>query len=94
MRHLLGPSPSVGLFLTSLTETAFFAFVVAMVVPNIDHMGHLGVSASMKNGFGGHVAFWLRHAYRSSRLTAGLPYVFGANNGNTRADRNLRQGKH
>ncbi|CAM9904694.1 unnamed protein product [Scytosiphon promiscuus] len=42
MRHLIGPSRSVKLFVVSLAETAFFAFVVAMVVPNIDHMGHLG----------------------------------------------------
>lgn len=44
VRHLMGSFPSVELFIASLAQTALFAFVVAMVVPNIDNMGHLGVS--------------------------------------------------
>lgn len=33
-------------FLESIMRTAFFAMLVALLVPNIDHMGHLGVSLS------------------------------------------------
>lgn len=33
-------------FVESIARTAFFALLVAVLVPNIDHMGHLGVSES------------------------------------------------
>lgn len=35
---------SLRAFLESIGRTAFFAIIVAVLVPNIDHMGHLGVS--------------------------------------------------
>lgn len=41
---LVGPQRSVAGFLESIGRTAFFALAVAMLMPNIDHMGHLGVS--------------------------------------------------
>lgn len=41
---LVGPRGTVGAFLASIANTALFALIVAFLVPNIDHMGHAGVS--------------------------------------------------
>jgi len=43
---LMGPRGTVGGFLASIANTAVFALIVAIFVPNIDHMGHAGVSPS------------------------------------------------
>ncbi|CAN0477786.1 unnamed protein product, partial [Ectocarpus sp. 12 AP-2014] len=42
MIHLAGPKASMPLFMSSVGQTAFFAVLVGLVVPNIDHWGHLG----------------------------------------------------
>ncbi|CAB1118913.1 unnamed protein product [Ectocarpus sp. CCAP 1310/34] len=60
MIHLAGPKASMPLFVSSVGQTAFFAVLVGLVVPNIDHWGHLG-------GFVGGAALTLLIQPRSPR---------------------------
>ncbi|CBJ29235.1 conserved unknown protein [Ectocarpus siliculosus] len=60
MIHLAGPKASMPLFVSSVGQTAFFAVLVGLLVPNIDHWGHLG-------GFVGGAALTLLIQPRSPR---------------------------